>query len=228
MSDLLECVEVATGPAPVASVIWMHGLGADGYDFVPVVKQLDMNALPGLEAGVRFIFPHAPMRPVTINNGMVMRAWYDIKMTDLVRKEDEAGLRASQAECEKLIANEVARGIPPHRIVLAGFSQGGAIALQTGLRHKARLAGLMVLSSYLPIASTVASEVSAASKAVPVFMAHGTHDPMIALTRATASRDQLTQLGCNIEWKQYPMEHSLVMEEVRDMRDWLGRVLTAG
>ena len=228
MSDLLECVEVATGPAPVASVIWMHGLGADGYDFVPVVKQLDMNALPGLEAGVRFIFPHAPMRPVTINNGMVMRAWYDIKMTDLVRKEDEAGLRASQAECEKLIANEVARGIPPHRIVLAGFSQGGAIALQTGLRHKARLAGLMVLSSYLPIASTVASEVSAASKAVPVFMAHGTHDPMIALTRATASRDQLTQLGCNIEWKQYPMEHSLVMEEVRDVRDWLGRVLTAG
>ena len=228
MSDLLECGEVATGPAPVASVIWMHGLGADGYDFVPVVKQLDMNALPGLEAGVRFIFPHAPMRPVTINNGMVMRAWYDIKMTDLVRQEDEAGLRASQAECEKLIANEVARGIPPHRIVLAGFSQGGAIALQTGLRHKARLAGLMVLSSYLPIASTVASEVSAASKAVPVFMAHGTHDPMIALTRATASRDQLTQLGCNIEWKQYPMEHSLVMEEVRDVRDWLGRVLTAG
>ena len=228
MSDLLECVEVATGPAPVASVIWMHGLGADGYDFVPVVKQLDMNTLAGLEAGVRFIFPHAPMRPVTINNGMVMRAWYDIKMTDLVRQEDEAGLRASQAECEKLIANEVARGIPPHRIVLAGFSQGGAITLQTGLRHKARLAGLMVLSSYLPIASTVASEVSAASKAVPVFMAHGTHDPMIALTRATASRDQLTQLGCNIEWKQYPMEHSLAMEEVRDVRDWLGRVLTAG
>ena len=228
MSNLLECVEVATGPAPVASVIWMHGLGADGYDFVPVVKQLDINALPGLEAGVRFIFPHAPMRPVTLNNGMVMRAWYDIKMIDLVRQEDEAGLRASQAECEKLIANEVARGIPPHRIVLAGFSQGGAIALQTGLRHKARLAGLMVLSSYLPIASTVASEVSAASKAVPVFMAHGTHDPMIALTRATASRDQLTQLGCNIEWKQYPMEHSLVMEEVRDVRDWLGRVLTAG
>ncbi len=228
MSALLECVEVATGPAPVASVIWMHGLGADGYDFVSVVKVLNMNALPGLEAGVRFIFPHAPMRPVTINNGMVMRAWYDIKMTDLVRQEDEAGLRASQAECEKLIANEVARGIPPHRIVLAGFSQGGAIALQTGLRHKARLAGLMVLSSYLPIASTVASEVSAASKAVPVFMAHGTHDPMIALTRATASRDQLTQLGCNIEWNEYPMEHSLVMEEVRDVRDWLGRVLTAG
>ena len=227
MSDLLECVEVATGPAPVASVIWMHGLGADGYDFVPVVKQLDMNALPGLEAGLRFIFPHAPMRPVTINNGMVMRAWYDIKMIDLVRQEDEAGLRASQAECEKLIASEVARGIPKHRIVLAGFSQGGAITLQTGLRHKDRLAGLMVLSSYLPIASTVAAEMSAASKDLPIFMAHGTHDPMIALSRATASRDQLQQLGCTIEWNEYPMEHSLALEEVRDIRAWLGRVLTA-
>lgn len=227
MSALLESVEVATGPAPVASVIWMHGLGADGYDFVPVVKELDMNTLPGLEAGVRFIFPHAPMRPVTLNNGMVMRAWYDIKMIDLVRQEDEAGLRASQAECEKLIANEVARGIPKHRIVLAGFSQGGAITLQTGLRHPERLAGLMVLSSYLPIASTVAAELSASAKAVPVFMAHGTHDPMIALARATASRDQLIQLGCTIEWQEYPMEHSLAMEEVRDVRAWLGRVLTA-
>ena len=225
MSTLLECVEVATGPAPVASVIWMHGLGADGYDFVPVVKELEINKLPGLEAGVRFIFPHAPMRPVTINNGMVMRAWYDIKMVDLMRQEDEAGLRASQAECEKLIANEVARGIPAKRIVLAGFSQGGAITLQTGLRHQERLAGLMVLSSYLPLASSVAGEISAANKDVPVFMAHGTHDPMIALARATASRDQLKQLGYAIEWKEYPMEHSLAMEEVRDVREWLGRVL---
>ena len=228
MSTLLECVEVATGPAPVASVIWMHGLGADGYDFVPVVKELEINKLPGLEAGVRFIFPHAPMRPVTINNGMVMRAWYDIKMVDLMRQEDEAGLRASQAECEKLIANEVARGIPAKRIVLAGFSQGGAITLQTGLRHKERLAGLMVLSSYLPIASTVAGEMASAHKDLPIFMAHGTHDPMIALARATASRDQLKQLGYNIEWKEYPMEHSLAMEEVRDVRGWLGRVLGLG
>ena len=227
MSTLLECVEVATGPAPVASVIWMHGLGADGYDFVPVVKELEINKLPGLEAGVRFIFPHAPMRPVTINNGMVMRAWYDIKMVDLMRQEDEAGLRASQAECEKLIANEVARGIPAKRIVLAGFSQGGAITLQTGLRHNARLAGLMVLSSYLPIAATVAGEMTSAHQDLPIFMAHGTHDPMIALVRATASRDQLKQLGYNIEWKEYPMEHSLAMEEVRDVRGWLGRVLTA-
>ncbi len=227
MSALLECVEVATGPAPVASVIWMHGLGADGYDFVPVVKELEINKLPGLEAGVRFIFPHAPMRPVTINNGMVMRAWYDIKMVDLMRQEDEAGLRASQTECEKLIANEVARGIPAKRIVLAGFSQGGAITLQTGLRHKERLAGLMVLSSYLPIASTVAAEMVSAHQDLPIFMAHGTHDPMIAIARATASRDQLKQLGYAIEWKEYPMEHSLAMEEVRDIRGWLGRVLAS-
>ena len=227
MSALLECVEVATGPAPVASIIWMHGLGADGYDFVPLVKELELNTLPGLEAGVRFIFPHAPMRPVTLNNGMVMRAWYDIKMVDLVRQEDEAGLRASQAECEKLIAQEIARGIPAKRIVLAGFSQGGAITLQAGLRHKDQLAGLMVLSSYLPIASTVAAEMSAASKDLPIFMAHGTRDPMIALSRATASRDQLNQLGCTIEWNEYPMEHSLAMEEVRDIRAWLARVLTA-
>ena len=227
MSALLECVEVATGPAPVASIIWMHGLGADGYDFVPLVKELELNQLPGLEAGVRFIFPHAPMRPVTLNNGMVMRAWYDIKMIDLVRQEDEAGLRASQAECEKLIASEVARGVPKNRIVLAGFSQGGAITLQTGLRHKDRLAGLMVLSSYLPMAATVAGEMSAASKDLPIFMAHGTRDPMIALSRAIASRDQLKQLGCTIEWNEYPMEHSLAMEEVRDIRVWLARVLNA-
>ena len=226
MSTLLECVEVATGPTPVASVIWMHGLGADGYDFVPLVKELEINQLPGLEAGVRFIFPHAPMRPVTLNNGMVMRAWYDIKMVDLVREEDEAGLRASQVECEKLIANEVRRGIPANRIVLAGFSQGGAITLQTGLRHNERLAGLMVLSSYLPIASTVAGEMASAHQDLPIFMAHGTHDPMIAIARATASRDQLKQLGYAVEWKEYPMEHSLAMEEVRDVRGWLGRVLT--
>ena len=226
MSTLLECVEVATGPTPVASVIWMHGLGADGYDFVPLVKELEINQLPGLEAGVRFIFPHAPMRPVTLNNGMVMRAWYDIKMVDLVREEDEAGLRASQTECEKLIANEVRRGIPAKRIVLAGFSQGGAITLQTGLRHNERLAGLMVLSSYLPIASTVAGEMASAHQDLPIFMAHGTHDPMIAIARATASRDQLKQLGYAVEWKEYPMEHSLAMEEVQDVRGWLGRVLT--
>ena len=223
---LLECVEVATGAAPTASVIWMHGLGADGYDFVSVVKEMDVNTLPGLAGGIRFIFPHAPMRPVTINGGMVMRAWYDIKMVDLVRQEDEAGLRASQAECEKLIAREVGRGVPARRIVIAGFSQGGAIALQTGLRHPAQLAGLMVLSSYLPLAASVMTEATAMSKQVPIFMAHGRNDPMISLDRATQSRKHLELLGYAVEWRDYPMEHSLCIEELADIRAWLGRVLT--
>ncbi len=225
MTQLLECVEVATGTAPTASVIWMHGLGADGYDFVPVVKELDVNTLPGLSGGVRFVFPHAPMRPVTINNGMRMRAWYDIKMMDLVRQEDEAGLRQSQAECEALIAREVSRGTPENRIVLAGFSQGGAVTLQAGLRHASRLAGLMVLSSYLPLAAHVADEAAPANRDVPIFMAHGTEDPVVVLDRADKSKTQLEGLGYAIEWHQYPMEHSLCLEEIGDIRAWLGRVL---
>jgi phospholipase/carboxylesterase len=225
MTTLLESVEVATGPNPSATVIWMHGLGADGYDFVPIVKELDVNTLPGLEGGVRFIFPHAPMRPVTINNGMVMRAWYDIKMVDLVRQEDDAGLRAAQTECEKLIANEVARGMPKKRIVLAGFSQGGAVTLQAGLRHPERLAGLMVLSSYLPLAAHVAGEASAANRDIPILMAHGIHDPVISLERATTSKTQLEGLGFKVEWHQYPMEHSVNLDEIREVRSWLGSVL---
>ena len=225
MTQLLECVEVVTGTAPTASVIWMHGLGADGYDFVPVVKELDPNTLPGLAGGVRFVFPHAPIRPVTINNGMRMRAWYDIRMVDLGRQEDEAGLRQSQAECEALIAREVARGTPARRIVLAGFSQGGAVTLQTGLRHAEPLAGLMILSSYLPLAARVAEEAVPANLATPVFMAHGSDDPVVALERAVASKAQLESHGYGIEWKQYPMEHSLCLEEIADIRAWLGRVL---
>jgi phospholipase/carboxylesterase len=225
MTQLLEQVEIATGPAPTATVIWMHGLGADGYDFVPIVKELEVNTLPGLAGGVRFIFPHAPRRPVTINNGMVMRAWYDVKMVDLVRMEDDAGLRASQAEIEKLIAREKERGIAAGRIVLAGFSQGGAITLQAGLRHPERLAGLMVLSSYLPLASTLPAEAAPANRDVPIFMAHGTHDPMINLSRATASREQLAKMGYQVEWHEYPMEHSVCMEEVQAVRAWLGTVL---
>jgi phospholipase/carboxylesterase len=225
MSPDLECVEVATGPAPTAAVIWMHGLGADGYDFVPVVKELDVNTLPGLAGGVRFIFPHAPERPVTINGGMRMRAWYDIRVVDLVRQEDEAGLRASQAACEALIAREVARGIPEARIVLAGFSQGGAVTLQTGLRHGARLAGLMVLSSYLPLAAHVAGEAATANRDVPVFMAHGNDDQVVVPERAEASCTQLEGLGYAVEWHQYAMEHSLCLEEISDIRTWLGRVL---
>ena len=225
MSALLECVEVVTGAAPTAAVIWMHGLGADGYDFVPIVKELDVNALPGLSDGVRFVFPHAPMRAVTVNGGMVMRAWYDIKLADLVRMEDEAGVRASQGECEKLIAREIGRGIPAHRIVIAGFSQGGAIALQTGLRHGERLAGLMVLSSYLPLATTAAAECASISRKMPVFMAHGKSDGVIVLERAITSREQLKQLGYAVEWHEYPMEHSVSMDELTDIRTWLGGVL---
>ncbi len=225
MSTELECVEIATGPAPAAAVIWMHGLGADGHDFVPVVKELDINTLPGMAGGVRFVFPHAPLRAVTINGGMRMRAWYDIKMADLVRIEDAVGLRESQAACEQLIAREVARGMPKKRIVLAGFSQGGAVALQAGLRHAERLAGLMILSSYLPLAASVAAEASSANRDVPIFMAHGSDDTMIALDRAAASRDQLSALGYAVQWHTYEMEHSLCMEEIGDIRTWLGQVL---
>ncbi|HEX4325454.1 MAG TPA: alpha/beta hydrolase [Burkholderiales bacterium] len=222
---LLEQVEIATGPEPTASVIWMHGLGADGYDFVPIVKEIEVNTLPGLAGGVRFIFPHAPTRPVTINNGMVMRAWYDIKMIDLVRQEDDEGLRASQAEIEKLIAREKERGIAANRIILAGFSQGGAVTLQTGLRHAERLGGLMVLSSYLPLASTVKAEANAANRDVPIIMVHGSDDPVINIARATTSRDQLKELGYSVEWHEYPMEHSVCMEEIQAVRVWLGKVL---
>jgi phospholipase/carboxylesterase len=225
MIKLLEQVELATGPAPTASVIWMHGLGADGYDFVPIVKEIEANTIPGLADGVRFIFPHAPMRPVTINNGMTMRAWYDIKMVDLVRMEDDQGLRASQAEIEKLIAREKERGIPARRIILAGFSQGGAVTLQAGLRHTERLGGLMVLSSYLPLAGTVKAEAAATNSDVPILMVHGSQDQVINIARATASRDQLKELGYQVEWHEYPMEHSVCMEEVQAIRTWLGKVL---
>ena len=227
MSKLLEQVELATGPAPTASVIWMHGLGADGYDFVPIVKEIEANTIPGLADGVRFIFPHAPMRPVTINNGMTMRAWYDIKMVDLVRMEDDQGLRASQAEIEKLIAREKERGIPARRIILAGFSQGGAVTLQAGLRHPERLGGLMVLSSYLPLAGTVKAEAVATNSDVPILMVHGSGDQVINIARAAASRDQLKELGYQVEWHEYPMEHSVCMEEVQAIRAWLGKILGA-
>ena len=227
MSALLEFVELSTGPEPIASVIWMHGLGADGWDFVSIVKELEVNTLPGFQSGVRFVFPHAPVRPVTINNGMSMRAWYDIKMVDLVRQEDDAGLRASQVEVEKLIAREKERGVPANRIILAGFSQGGAITLQAGLRHAERLGGLLVLSSYLPLASTAAAEASPANRDVPIFMAHGKRDPVINLSRAADSRSQLEALGYKLEWHEYPMEHSVCLEEIQAIRAWLGKTLAS-
>ena len=218
MAELLETIEIETAPNPKASVIWMHGLGADGNDFAPLADQID------LPVGVRYIFPHAPTMPVTINGGYVMRAWYDISDA-AIRREDEAGVRASQQGVEALLARENTRGIAASRIVLAGFSQGGAIALHTGLRHAERLAGIMALSTYVPVADKLAAEASPANRDVPIFMAHGTHDPVIPVARAKASRDLLLQLGYTLEWREYRMEHSVSPQEIDDITDWLRRVL---
>jgi phospholipase/carboxylesterase len=218
---VLQTVELETGPAPTAAVIWLHGLGADGHDFEPIVPELDLpDALT-----VRFVFPHAPMQPVTINGGAVMRAWYDVYALEGERREDADGVRASQARVEALIAREKARGIPAARLVLAGFSQGGAIALQTGLRHGERLAGIMALSTYLPVASTLAAEASPANRAVPIFMAHGVDDPLIPIERAAMSRRRLETAGYAVEWHEYPMAHAVCMEEIADVSAWLPRVL---
>lgn len=221
MSTVLENIEVDTAPNPGVSIIWMHGLGADGNDFVPLVDELDLSGLPA----IRFIFPHANTMPVTINNGYVMRAWYDIVHSDLGRREDEAGLRASQLQVEALIAREKTRGIPAHRIILAGFSQGCAMTLQTGLRHAEPLAGLMCLSGYVPLADKVSNERSVASLKTPIFMVHGRQDPVIPVARATASRDLLQALGYQVEWHEYPMQHSLCQQEVDDIGAWLKKVL---
>ncbi len=217
----LECIEKQSADKPGATLIVLHGLGADGNDFVPIAQELDLSPV----GGARFVFPHAPMRPVTINGGVVMRAWYDIAGTPQARVEDEAGLRASQAQIEALIAREVARGMPAQRIVLMGFSQGCAMTLLTGLRHAERLAALVGLSGYLPLASRTAAERSAANADVPIFLAHGREDPMIALDRATASRDALLALGYGIEWHDYAMPHSVCMDEIADLNRWLLRVL---
>ena len=219
---MLECVEVATTPQPTAAVIWLHGLGADGYDFVPLVKELEALETPA----ARYVFPHAPMRAVTINGGYVMRAWYDITDADFVRREDEAGVRESQAQTEALIEREVARGIARNRIVLAGFSQGGAIALHTGLRQTQPLAGLMALSTYLPLATQFTNERSAASQSVPIYMAHGLSDPVVPLARATASHEQLLALGYAVQWHTYPMPHSVCAQEVSDIAAFLRQTLS--
>src|SRR5216117_2354961 len=201
MSELLETVEIESGPSPRASIIWLHGLGADGHDFEPIVPELGLPAsLP-----VRFVFPHALLMPVTINGGAVMRAWYDVTGDG---REDETGIRASQARVETLLAREKARGIGATSIVLAGFSQGGAVALQTGLRYPERLAGLLALSCYLPLGDTLAAEASPAGRDVPIFMAHGTDDLLIPLTRARRSRDKLIDLGYRVTWHEYPMPHA--------------------
>lgn len=214
-------LEIETGRQPRTSVIVLHGLGADGHDFVPVCEQLDLRAV----GDVRFVLPHAPERPVTINGGAIMRAWYDILAFGGRGGEDEAGLRASQALVEALIAREVERGILPSRIVLAGFSQGCAMALMTGLRHPQTLAALVGLSGYLPLAATTAAERAPQNQSTPIFLAHGRFDPMIALPRAVASRDALQALGHAVQWHEYPMEHSVCLEEIGDLNRFLLDVL---
>ena len=220
MADLLDAIEIEPRGAAEAAVIWLHGLGADGHDFEPIVPELGLGASPP----IRFVFPHAPMQPVTINGGVVMRAWYDIYNE---RRHDEAGIRASQARVEALLARERTRGIPARRTVLAGFSQGGAIALQTGLRHAERLAGILALSTYLPLAETVDFEASPANRDVPIMMTHGTQDPLILLERASFSRRTLEELGYSVEWRQYRMQHAVCAEEIADIGAWLKRVLGA-
>jgi phospholipase/carboxylesterase len=222
MSELLPTVEIETGDQPECAVIWLHGLGADGHDFEPIVDELDLGELPP----IRFVFPHAPMRPVTINGGYVMRAWYDIVSPDFSqRREDVQGVRESAQQIEALIARENARGIPDARIVLAGFSQGGAVVLHTGLRHPQRLAGILALSTYVPLAETLAAEAHAANRDVPIFMAHGHGDTVIPYDFGQRSGELLLAQGYPLQWHPYFCEHTVAMEEIRDINGWLHEVL---
>jgi len=217
----LETIEVETGAEPRTAVIVMHGLGADGNDFVPICNELDLSAI----GSVRFVFPSAPMRPVTINGGYVMRAWYDIVDIGSARREDEAGLRASREAIDGLVIAEAKRGIPASRVVLMGFSQGCAMALMAGLRHAERLAGIVGLSGYLPLADLTAAERSEANLDTPLFLAHGLRDPVVPAARAIASRETLRALGYDVDWRDYPIEHTVSIEEIRDLETWLLRVL---
>ncbi len=220
MTQAIDAIEIETGTAPRAAVIWLHGLGADGHDFEPIVPELGLPAsLP-----LRFIFPNAPHRPVTINNGMRMPAWYDILQMG-GGTEDEAGIRESQRFVEGLVERETQRGVPRDRIVLAGFSQGGAIVLQAGLRHPQRLAGIMALSTYLPLQAKLENERQAANADLPVFMAHGSYDGMIPMQRAALSRDAMKALGYKVEWHEYPMQHTVCPEEIADIAAFLLRIL---
>lgn len=217
MSELLDCVQVDTGADARWTVLWLHGLGADGHDFEPLVPELVRPGWPAL----RFLFQHAPVRPVTVNNGMRMRAWYDITGMEIARGQDEAGIRQSMAQVEALIVSESDRGIAHDRMILAGFSQGGAIALAAAVRRNAPLAGAVGLSTYLPLGAESAAESTAESRATPVFLAHGAQDPVVPQTLGERSRDHLVELGYQVTWRSYPMQHSVCAEEIRDLADWL-------
>jgi phospholipase/carboxylesterase len=215
---VLPCVEIETAPKPRYAVIWLHGLGADGHDFEPIVPELVDRAWPAL----RFVFPHAPVRPITINGGMAMRAWYDISGQEIAQRQDEVGIRASIGLLGELIEHEVARGVPSENILLAGFSQGGAIVLCGGVRYPQKLGGIIALSTYLPIAEKTGAEASAANRDIPIFMAHGMYDPVIPMPLATMSRDHLRQDGYTIAWHDYPMAHQICAEEIAELKRWIG------
>ncbi len=220
-SELLECVEIDPGKKPTASIIWLHGLGADGHDFEPIVPELGIpESLP-----VRYVFPHAPMRPVTLNGGMVMRAWFDILEAGFPRRVDMQGFLESVGHLDRLIAEEHERGVPHERIVLAGFSQGGSIALHTGLRYGKPLAGILALSTYLPTLDSLAEGRCQANADIPIMMAHGFMDPMVPLETAQEARDELVRLGYRVEWSQYPMGHTVCPDEIDSIRSWLVRLL---
>jgi phospholipase/carboxylesterase len=221
MTTLLPRIELESAPHPVAAVIWLHGLGADGNDFAAIVPELNLSGCPP----IRFVFPHAPSMPVTLNGGYVMPAWYDILGANLVSQQDAAGIQKSESAIQALIAHEVARGIPAERIVLAGFSQGCAMALHTGLRLSQRIAGIMALSGYLPLADRFSSERNVANAKTPIFMAHGTMDPVVVLQRGEDSRNALAALGHPVQWHTYPMQHSVHPQEIADISTFLSQVL---
>ncbi len=221
---VLDSVEITTHAEVRASVIWLHGLGADGYDFEPIVPHLGLDSAPG----VRFVFPHAPQRPITLNGGMRMRAWYDLHGLDLLNREDAAGVTASVTLINAQIAREIERGIPAGRIVLAGFSQGGAMALYAGLRYPERLAGVLALSCYLPLADSLTAEHHPANRDTPILMAHGRYDEIVSLRYGEASRDYLKALGYPVEWHEYPMGHEVNLDEIHAIGVWLRARLVAG
>ena len=218
----LPCIEKTTAPSPRHAVIWLHGLGADGNDFLPIVPELVDPAWPAL----RFVFPHAPVRPITINGGMAMRAWYDISGLEIAQRQDETGIRSSIVLLEELIEREIARGMPGKNIFLAGFSQGGAIVLAGGIRHAQRLGGIIALSTYLPMAEKTDAEASAANRSAPIFMAHGMLDPTISHALGEMSRDYLAKRGYAVDWHAYPMAHQVCMEEIADLKRWMSARLT--
>ena len=215
MNNILPHIQLEIGPSPQHCIIWLHGLGADGRDFVPVAQEMN------LPVAVRYLFPHAPEQPITINGGYIMRAWYDIAADDIAAKQDSVGIHASQAAITALIAQETARGMAPQNIYLAGFSQGAAIALHTGLRHLPQLGGIVALSGYLPLAETLAHDGYAMPKNIPIFMAHGRDDTVVPFATGQASADILRKQSYQLEWQEYAMSHSVCTEEIRDIENWL-------